>query len=291
MKKIALTACFLFAFASGAAAAQVVDERIEASPTASVEVENLSGSVVVEGWDRSEVQVTGTLGPDTEGLILKGGPDHIIVEVDIPDRHDRKHRHNDYKSKIQVFVPRDCALEVETVSADIEASGLSGRVDLESVSGSVELNGDAREVDLESVSGDVRATGSMQKVDAESVSGNVVLEGVGGQVSASSVSGSLKVEAGIVERVALETVSGNIRFSGELQSHGRLDAESHSGNVTLQLPAGLAADYRMSSFSGQIDSGFGPSAESTDRYVPSKRLDFAWSGGVAPHIAAPGFEH
>jgi DUF4097 and DUF4098 domain-containing protein YvlB len=270
----------LMVCAIGAVAAQVVDERIEASPSASVEVENLSGSVVVEGWERAEVHVTGTLGVDTDGLVLKGGPDRVLVEVKIPDNHGRRHRHADYDSRIQVFVPRGCELEVETVSADIEASELDGLVSMESVSGELELRADAAEAELESVSGNVRAFGSIGRLEAESVSGDVELRDVRGQLSASSVSGSIKVEAGIVDRVSLETVSGNVHFSGDLVPGARLDAESHSGNVELQLPEGSAFDYRLSTFSGNIDNVFGPAPKDTD-YVPTRRLEFSTDHGGA----------
>ena len=64
-----------------AAAGQQVERTIEADPNVSVEVENLAGSVVVHGWTRAEVRVTGTLGDDVEELEITGQGSRISIEV------------------------------------------------------------------------------------------------------------------------------------------------------------------------------------------------------------------
>lgn len=66
-------------------AGESVDVTIRADSDALIEIENLSGSVKVTGWDQNEVKVTGTLGDDTEGLSTSGEGSHIVIEVEIPE--------------------------------------------------------------------------------------------------------------------------------------------------------------------------------------------------------------
>ena len=54
------------------AAQQRVDETRQVAADAVVTFEGVSGTVVVSGWDRAEVRVTGTLGRRIEKLEITG---------------------------------------------------------------------------------------------------------------------------------------------------------------------------------------------------------------------------
>jgi DUF4097 and DUF4098 domain-containing protein YvlB len=236
--------------------------------------------VRVTGWDKNEVKVTGTLGDDTEGLSTSGEGSHIEIEVEIPDRqHGRGRR--DYESTLEIWVPTDSRLDVETVSARIEVSDMTGKLDLESVSGSVGVDGSPSAADVETVSGGITISGSQTRVSAESVSGNIELSGVAERVEVATVSGRIKVEAGQIDRGDFETVSGNITLEGSLGSGASLDLECHSGNVDLLIPADTSASFEVSSFSGEIRNDFGPAAKRTSKYAPGKYLEFVTGSGSA----------
>jgi hypothetical protein len=63
--------------AVGTRAQEPIDETRQVTPDATVEVENISGSVVVMGWDRNEVKITGTLGRGTERLDIEDLPGRV----------------------------------------------------------------------------------------------------------------------------------------------------------------------------------------------------------------------
>src|SRR5690606_3410260 len=98
--------------------------------------------------------------------------------------------------------------------------------------------------------GDVEVTASTSEVRAKSVSGDVALHGVGGRVSASTVSGDTEILESRIQYGSFESVSGNLRFTGELQRGGAFNLRSHSGDIELQLPAGQAAEFEVKTFSG-----------------------------------------
>ena len=66
------------------AADREVKESGPASATGTVMVENISGSIVVVGWDKAEVSVEGTLSGDIEELRFKTGKNKTQIEVVYP---------------------------------------------------------------------------------------------------------------------------------------------------------------------------------------------------------------
>ena len=57
--------------------------------------------------------------------------------------------------------------------------------------------------------------------------------------------------------------------------------ESVSGTVDLFLPAGLGAEFSVSTFSGEITNELGPAAEKTSKWTPEKELSFTSGSGGA----------
>ena len=128
-------------------------------------------------------------------------------------------RHNDVHVDFTVRVPAGVNFVGATVSSDVSATGLTGRVE------------------LSSVSGNVAGTGLGGPTELHSVSGDVELETASGEASGRSVSGSVRA-----------TVRGG--------SSAPLRFSSVSGDLTVSLPRDLGADIEMSSVSGEMSSDF-----------------------------------
>lgn len=268
----------LLALAAPAAADKPVDETRPLAGDGRITIETLSGSVVVTGWNRNEVRITGTVGDDTEGLEIRGGGDELHVEIDIPEGRHRGNR--DLDANLRVSVPAGARVHLESVSSSAEVSGVSGTVHVETVSGSVDVDGAPQSVDAESVSGRVRVVGSRGSVRAESVSGSVEIDGGEGEIAASTVSGTITADVGEIDRGHFETVSGEIHFNGALAPDGELDFEGHSGEIDIALPAGTSARFQVETFSGDIDNRLSSDqARRTSQYAPGRELEFTLGAG------------
>ncbi len=260
-------------------AAQQVDETRSANPNAQVEIDVISGSIRITGWDRDEIAIQGTVGDDVEELEISGNNERISIDLDIPENWGNRRKEIDVD--LEISAPRGIRLEVETVSASIEATNLSGTAELASVSGAITVSGPLDRASVETVSGGIEIDGEQTRVETESVSGSIRLTGASESVEASTVSGQIKITAESVDRARFESVAGRIEFRGSLNEGGRLDAEVHSGGVLLELPADTAARFEIETFSGSIDNEFGPAAERSDRYSPGKWLKFMTGDGSA----------
>jgi hypothetical protein len=182
----------LAVLAAPAAGQRPVNERLATQATGDVEIVNTAGRVNVVGWDRNEIQVTGTLGEGAERLEVVPEGNRTVIRVVLP-RDARNIRGSD----LEVRIPARKDLQVNTVSASSEVAGLTGSVRARAVSGSIRVGGSPREVLAQSTSGsvDVEAA-NPATVQAQSVSGRVRVRGAAREsVRAESVSGSLEVSA------------------------------------------------------------------------------------------------
>jgi DUF4097 and DUF4098 domain-containing protein YvlB len=258
-----------------AAAQQKVEARRSASAEALVEIDNPAGSISVTGWDRNEVVVTGDLGAGASGLDFTGSGSRIRVGV------DTERNPHGVMSSLEIKVPAKSRLQIESFSGTITVADVSGTVSAETVNGSITIGGQAKEISAETVNGSVLISGASTHTRAESVNGSVTIRGASGDLEASTVNGRLEASGGTFERAHLETVSGALSFEGGLASGSTLEAETVSGSVTLVLPASVAADFSISTFSGGVENAFGPPATRVGQYTTEKELEFSTGGGGA----------
>lgn len=269
------------------AAAQRVEETRAVEADARIEVSNVRGRVTVRGWERDQVEVTGTLGDGVKGLVIEGDGRRLVVRVDYPKGGNGGwfgwwggERVGD--SDITVLVPRGASLEVESVSAEIDIEGLQGAdLEVESVSGSVRLDSAPARLAVETVSGAQHLTSPARDIRVETVSGSIEVSGAGPDtLRAETVSGDVTLRLSqLTGDVSAETVSGGIRLALGAGLARRARIESMSGAVELNLPRTASARLSASSFSGGIRSDVGE-VERTS-YGPGSSLTHVLGNGEA----------
>lgn len=221
-----------------------------------VQVENLAGSVEITTWDKAEVEISGDLGDDVKELEVTESSNGIRIRV-----RNQRDRHNIDDTDLYLRIPSSASVEVETVSADIELEGSSGKmIMITTVSGDMELIGSPQRLEIHSVSGDLEFEGAVSRTSAESVSGEITLHGLSGEIAVKTVSGDVSVTADTVNQARFEAVSGDMKLDLAVTDGGRLTGESMSGDLVLRLPATQQASFSAQTFSGSIRSDFGEAA-------------------------------
>jgi len=259
-----------------AALAAAVDERIESDSDGVVVVRNMTGDIVVSGWDENAVYVTGEISDQAERLDVQRNGNRVVVEVIYPDNWSGDERSSG-DTDLQINVPRNSELDVETVSADVSVSGVTGEQRLVSVSGDLDAEDILAEAHFETVSGDIRVTGqnAVARTSADAVSGDIGLNGMSGEINVAVVSGDVRVVGGLIDRAEIESVSGDVNFSAELGPAARIRATSTSGDIRLTFTGNAAAQYDISSFSGDIQNCFGPTSRQSRGGPPNSVLTFS----------------
>lgn len=247
-------------------AGKSVDKRWDVAANVKVSVENIAGSIVIQGWDKNEVQLTGELGDSVAELKINASQSAVQITV----VNQKKQRVDN--TKLRLSIPQTANIDASAVSADIEITGLHNeKLTATSVSGDVKIEAQSQWVSIDSVSGDVEFSGATTRISAESVSGDLDLSGVAGEITATTVSGDMNLQAGEIARGKFETVSGDITLGGSLAGDSKLTAESMSGDVTIGLPASQSGHFKAQSFSGWINTDFGTVEHS--KHGPGSRLD------------------
>ena len=203
----------------------------------SIEIGNVSGRIIIESWNSSDVEVE---------YIKRGPGKHPEVKIDqdgsnlsvkaVYPRPATNFGSVDFRLK----VPSDLAfLEAGSVSGSIEVSGLDGvRQKLKSTSGSVTTDG-ADDLEISSVSGRLEFSASGDHVTASTTSGGI--------------SGSLE-KTGASGRIELKSVSGRINLEVPSDINAEVDLHSVSGSVSSELPVAVT-ETKRNSMRGTIGSG------------------------------------
>jgi len=225
------------------------DQTYALQPGGTASVRNVDGYVKVIPWDRNEVGFKGVLkvraGSEEEArrlakdikVIVSHDDKSFSVEVKRTGKARWVHWGigHSWALDIDLNVPRQCNVDVETVDGSIEVSGLEGKVDAASTDGSV---------NVADVRGDVHCT---------MVDGSCELTNVDGAVDANATDGSLNINGKILGLNA-HTVDGSVHITA---LEGSTDAEGWrvgtvDGSVTMTLPKSLSFDLEASSVDGNI---------------------------------------
>jgi DUF4097 and DUF4098 domain-containing protein YvlB len=254
-----------------------VDLHRPAEPQGTVEIQNVAGSVDVQGWDRAEVAVAGRIGERVERVDIATAAGRTTIHVVRPEGTNFG---GNSEADLVVHVPRKSRVSVSVVSADLRLSDLQGNVELQATSGDVngEVGGDVR---ISTVSGDVHLSApGAHVIEIKSISGDVTLTGApAGEINVTTVSGDAQLKLGAVSRGRFKTVSGEVTVALAFAGGGQFEASSVSGDLRVDFAGTPDAEIDAETMSGDISSCFGDARPSHAQYGPGSRLSFKSGAG------------
>lgn len=126
------------------------------------------------------------------------------------------------------------------------------RIDATTVSGDLDLRGTRGPVEVQSVSGDVTLVDVQGPVRLKTVSGDASCTDLAGALEANSVSGDLTFDRCRLHGCDVVTVSGDVDLTGELDAGREHRLKTISGDIELAL-VGSSYDVRFKTMSGELD--------------------------------------
>jgi DUF4097 and DUF4098 domain-containing protein YvlB len=195
---------------------------------------NISGDIEIKSWKEDQVKIE-ALKVSEAASMDKAKENAALVPIEVTreagvlrietkypkDRHEWGGRDSiNVSVNYKIWIPEKAAIEVKSVSGDVNLASIGGAAKINSVSGNVDVLGAAG-------------------VEVNLVSGDIELRDVS---EARTVTG--------------KTVSGNIDYIGTIMAGGNYELKAHSGNVVMTIPANSSFDLEASTFSGVIDSDF-----------------------------------
>jgi DUF4097 and DUF4098 domain-containing protein YvlB len=257
------------------AAQQKVERRFAVAQDVSIRITNTAGVIRVIGWERDSIVVIGALAPGAsffgggKGAFAKLGVERMDETVAGPG------------STLEIRVPRGARVSVRSVTAGIEATGLTGELQATSVSGSIKAGGGLKLLMAETMDGDLEVGGPIEITRITGGRGTVTLRDTRGDVLATTVGGPITATGARITRAHLETVSGAITYEGGVDGRGTLEAVTHAGDVTLRLPATIPAEFELQTFEGTIETTLFPKGNVQHQPRDGSPWTFATAGGGA----------
>ena len=188
------------------------------SPTARLEVHEVTGQPLLVSWDGRTLKINHLKdknGNWWDGLMSLG--------------QDKGRR----RARISISVPARTEISASTVSAEALINGVRASVKANTVTGALTLD---------DIVGDV---------DANTVSADIECQGLDGDFTGNSISGALTVQASRLRQVRLNTVSGDVTL--DLTDGGaRIQSNAVSGDVTVRIPQGRGYDVSAHTASGHV---------------------------------------
>jgi DUF4097 and DUF4098 domain-containing protein YvlB len=280
---------------SGDLAGKRVDLSEAAKPDGFVKISIVRGDLIVEGWDKDEVSLVGTLDEKTEQFIfdVSGRDTRIIVKI--PSNNTSWCCNEG--SNLRIMVPKGSQVDVATVSTEVRLTDIRGGLDMSGVSGDVRIQKVSERLRVRNVSGeitvhDVDAYARIKTVSGEidarsikgggafhTVSGEIVLRDVTDEIDVESVSGDIEVIGRNISLARGHSVSGDIDLEIELIDDALVEFDSVSGSVRLRLDGKLNHKFDLETGSGSIRNRITDDKPKKSKYIRDEQLRFTVGEG------------
>lgn len=233
-----------------AGAQQPVDFRRAVTPNASIRFFGAVASLRVVGWNKDSVALTGTISPKSrlDGLAGQMAPQLSGVKLFLDDPSSNP------TSRLELFVPAGARVWAKGGSADLEATGVTGELDLNVIGGTVRVSGSPHVLNIEAMDAGITIDGSPPWLRAKTSSGDIDFNGVSEDAGLNSVSGAIRITGGQHERAKIETITGAVVFAGDVARSGSLDISTHSGPIELRLVRKSNAELDVATVTGAIEN-------------------------------------
>jgi DUF4097 and DUF4098 domain-containing protein YvlB len=249
-----------------------LDTTVTFDARGSVIVTCPQGAVIVTGADRNEIKVRAR----TENGAIRFTSNGMRATLEPASGRGC----ND--GRFEITVPVGTRVSARSWSGSVSVKGVRGDLETRTQSADVDLR-DVGRIDVESLSGDVTIQGVAGESAIHTVSGDIDLGGARGDLEIETVSGDIDLRDVVAKQIRVHTTSGDVSFAGAIQSDGRYEYNTHSGEIRLALPGDVGAQLSIGTFNGGIESDF-PITLKADSH-DNKRLSFTLGQGTARIIA------
>jgi len=235
------------------------DTSISAQRGMRLELRNPRGDVRVSTWNRDVIAIStgstrGRFSVDRSGSVVR-----VRTERGYWRQGGRRYEweeDDDVPVNYTLTVPAYLHVAFTGIESDFAVVGTEGDISIETVEGAIDVRGGNGRIYLRSVERAIRVSGARGRIDVEAGDGDVFLSNVTGEITAQTVDGNIELADISSQNVDVNTVDGNITFSGRIASGGRYYLSTHDGDVAFTVPSDVNADVMVATFEGGFETAF-----------------------------------
>ena len=253
---VATLLCFTLSGAALAARIEQIEERsFPLRGDGFVLVKNVTGKILVQGWEKEEVKmvVTKSIGTLWEE---RAQEDLDEIEIEVSAQEDRLDIVTHYplsswwsqitslsavpRVDYQLWLPLGAAVQLESVTGDIRVEERHSKVQAKMTTGDIELLDIWGDIEVYSTSGDIYIERSRGTIMGSSTTGDIkIFEARGAVSSLHTTTGDIWVEL-----EDIDTTASGMSFSAT------------TGDIDLFLPGDVGAKIDAHATTGKISSDF-----------------------------------
>jgi len=215
-------------------------ERIfEAIPNPRITVTNMTGQILVRGWDKAQVHVAySVMSPhvevDTEVVPPNGPADKIHFATHLLDPLvSGKDQTADYS----LDVPTGTCLEIRNPQGSVRIEKFQGD-----------------DASVESVGGAILVSDFTGHLFVRSIGGNIDVVRASGRVEAYSITGNLHFVSPTTSKLRGSTTSGRILFEGDFHDGGDYSLQDYSGDIEILCPSSASFELFAKTVRGKLQN-------------------------------------
>ncbi len=274
--------------AAAAEFTRVLEQSFPVAPGACLDLHSRYGEIFVQPGRQDTLSVTLRLSVDSDteteahrlfdAVIntLAANPQGVAGEIDFHGKQIGtywEHRRGP-DMIIEISLPNEFQLKLQTTNGPIQVTGISGQVDLRSTSGnlrfltspgpgrletttgSIYVEGEGRELTLQSVSGGLTLKNRSGSHHLTTTSGNIWVEGGSGDLSVQSTSGNVSILS-FAGNHRVKTIAGKIALTLGQSIERGLNLQTVSGDIFVQQSRTLGVTYDLQQTNGDLSDRLG----------------------------------
>ena len=276
---------------------QGTDTTFAVSPAHRLKVADFGGEVRIRTWERNEMRVQADHSRREHVVVEQTGTEVRIrpsswspdFEFDIEgDNVDVSMRFEGARAPAmvdyEIIVPVSMPIDVAGLFTDVTIEGPVGEVNVRVLEGDVEVIGARGAVSARTGEGDVTIEDVQGALRLSSIDGEIQVSNASGEITAETTDGDITLEDVRATSVELESVDGDLWYSGTLSAQGFYSFITHDGGVTLEIPRSASARVSVATWDGDLATDF--SVQVPER-LRGRRFEFTLgSGGAQIEIEA-----
>jgi len=252
-------------FAIGAAQAEEWTKSYSISGRARVHVDSNDGAVRVTTGDSKQVEFRviyeGYTVDKTLNITSKQEGDQVEVSARI--RNGMNWGWNVHRTlRIEVHMPRNADLNVDTGDGSVESDAINGNVDIHTGDGHIRVEGAKGDIRLRTGDGSIEGHELDGRLEATTGDGHVNLDGRFDALNIKTGDGSITAHAKPGSKLEtgwnVRTGDGSVTMSlpGDLQAN--IDATTNDGRISLGIPVMVEGNLGTSQIHGKMNGGGAP---------------------------------
>jgi len=231
---------------------------------ADVHVSTDDGDVFVTGGDQKQIDVhvitQGYKIASSEVRIEESqNGNQVTVSVKLPHLNWSLWGGRHKSIRVEVHVPRDLDLEVQTSDGSVTAQDLSGRIQFSTGDGNVTASAIRGQIRLHTGDGHIEGTNFDGALEADTGDGNLRISGRFDSLELKTGDGNIDGQVGSGSKVAkawrIHSGDGHIDLRIPADLAADVDAKTGDGSITVNIPLTINGSLSHSSVHGKLNGG------------------------------------